>query len=64
MDAKASLFLEDPSTVARIQAQGTDLAVWTVNEPAEASALLAMGVRRITTDQVGALLEWKTAAGG
>ena len=64
VDAKASLFLEDPSTVARIQAQGTDLAVWTVNEPAEASALLAMGVRRITTDQVGALLEWKTAAGG
>jgi glycerophosphoryl diester phosphodiesterase len=39
--------------------RGVPLAVWTVNDRATAARLLELGVRRITTNEVGDLLAWK-----
>lgn len=61
LDFRADLVAEDPSILERSRAQGTDVAVWTVDDPADASRLLDLGVRRITTNQVAALLAWKAA---
>ena len=35
-----------------------ELAVWTVDEVDDARRLLELGVRRITTNQVGRMLSW------
>jgi glycerophosphoryl diester phosphodiesterase len=55
-----SLHLErtqtDPRALARYRARGLRLGVWTVNDPGEARALVALGVERIITDQPGAML--------
>jgi glycerophosphoryl diester phosphodiesterase len=59
LDFKASLLLEEPALARRAQAAGVDLAVWTVDDPDQATDLLALGVRRITTNRVAELLEWR-----
>jgi glycerophosphoryl diester phosphodiesterase len=59
LDFKASLLLEEPALARRAQAAGVDLAVWTVDNPAQATHLLALGVHRITTNRVTELLEWR-----
>lgn len=64
VDFRADLLVEDPAIVTRLRDQGTEIAVWTVDDPADAARLHAMGVRRITTNQVGALLDWKRGLPG
>lgn len=64
VDARADLVEADPGLVARLEAQGTGLAVWTVDDPAQADRLLALGVRRITTNRVQELLDWKAGRAG
>ena len=59
LDFKASILLEQPSLARRAREAGVELAVWTVDEPTMADALLALGVRRITTNRVAELLAWK-----
>jgi len=59
LDFKASILLDEPDLARRAMAQGTDLAVWTVDDPTEAARLLELGVRRITTNRVDTLLAWK-----
>ena len=59
LDFKAALLLDDPTLAARARDAAVDLAVWTVDEPAQAAALLALGVRRITSNRVRELLDWK-----
>jgi glycerophosphoryl diester phosphodiesterase len=59
LDFKASLLLDDPTVARRAREAGVDLAVWTVDDPDQATDLLALGVRRITTNRVAELLEWK-----
>lgn len=61
---RSDLLAAAPSVLGRLRDQGTEVAVWTVDDPAEAPRLLAMGVGRITTNQVGALLEWKRSLPG
>jgi len=59
IDLDAALALQRPGIVERMLARDLDVGVWTVNSPAEADALLALGVTRFTTDEVEALTEWK-----
>lgn len=61
VDLGADLLLAQPDIAARAAAAGIPLAVWTVDDPEEASRLLAMGVERVTTNQVERLLAWKRA---
>ncbi len=61
LDLSHLLALEDPSTVGRAKDAGIDVAVWTVNEPEEATRLAEAGVTRFTTDQVERLLAWAGA---
>lgn len=42
---------DDRALVERIRAEGLDLCVWTVDDAAEARRLMALGVRRITTNR-------------
>lgn len=64
LDPRADLLLSDPGLVGRARDQGTDVAVWTVNDAAVAARLLEVGVSRITTDEVEALVAWKRDASG
>jgi len=61
LDFRASLLLENPDLCDRARDEGVDLAVWTVDDPDEAGRLLALGVRRITTNRVSELLAWKAS---
>lgn len=58
LDLEHTLVLADPSLASRARERGIELAVWTVNDPAEADRLWAAGVQGFTTDQVGPMLEW------
>lgn len=59
VDLRADLLVEDPGITLRARGDGIDLAVWTVDDPMDAQRVLDTGVRRITTNQVEALLDWK-----
>jgi glycerophosphoryl diester phosphodiesterase len=61
VDFRASLLLEEPDLCRRALDCGIDLAVWTVDDATEAGRLLALGVRRITTNRVSELLAWKAS---
>ena len=61
IDFDAKVLAADPSIVPHTRAAGIDLAVWTVDDPEEASRLHDLGVRRFTTNQVETLLSWKQA---
>ncbi len=61
VDFRASILLENPRLCDEARRQDVGLAVWTVDEPAEASRLLALGVPRITTNRVGELMAWKAS---
>jgi glycerophosphoryl diester phosphodiesterase len=56
---RADLVAATPAVLARLRAQGTEVAVWTVDDPAEAARFLGLGVGHVTTNQVDALLAWK-----
>jgi glycerophosphoryl diester phosphodiesterase len=58
LDFRASIVLDDPTLARKAQSNGVDLAAWTVDDPAEATRVLAAGVRRITTNRVAELLAW------
>jgi glycerophosphoryl diester phosphodiesterase len=59
VDFDHRLLLADPALTDLAHARGVELAVWTVDDAAVASRLLALGVHRITTNRVGDLLAWK-----
>ena len=58
LDLSHEVALEDRSIVERARQAGIDVAVWTVNDPGEATRLREAGVTRFTTDQVERLLDW------
>jgi len=62
VDFRADLLIEAPEIAERAHAEGTELCVWTVDEPAKADRILRMNVLRFTTNQVEALLSWKQEA--
>ena len=62
IDFDHQLVLDDPGLTEGCRSQGIDVAVWTVNDPQEASTLRAAGVTRFTTNEVEALLDWSRAA--
>ena len=64
VDFRADLVASSPELAQRCHDQGTEVAVWTVDDPADAARLLGMGVRRITTNQVEKLLDWKRSLPG
>jgi len=59
VDFDARILLADPRHAERAVAASVPLAAWTVNDPRDASRLLAMGVPRITTNEVDALVAWR-----
>ncbi len=63
LDFRHDLLTNDPALAARCTEGGIDTAVWTVDDPAQAAQVLALGTRRITTNQVETLLAWKAGLG-
>jgi glycerophosphoryl diester phosphodiesterase len=59
LDFDARILLADPEIAERAHAAGVPLACWTVNDVATAERLRTLGVPRITTNEVGALVAWK-----
>ena len=55
--------LEDPSRAERATSAGVSYGVWTVDDVASARALLDLGVRDFTTNEVQALLSWRDDLG-
>lgn len=61
LDFERSIPVRDREAAARASALGIQMAAWTVDEPADAAALVSVGVTRITTNQVERLVAWKAA---
>jgi len=59
LDFRHDLLTSDPTLADRCVEGGVDTAVWTVDDPALAERILALGTRRITTNRVETLLGWK-----
>jgi glycerophosphoryl diester phosphodiesterase len=59
LDFRADILTSEPARAQRCLDHGIDMAVWTVDHPADAARLLELGVKRITTNQVDDLLAWK-----
>ena len=59
VDFRADLLTTEPDRARRCLDAGVDMAVWTVDDPADADRLLELGVERITTNQVERLLAWR-----
>ncbi len=59
LDLRTDLVLGDRALAGRLAREGLETAVWTVDDPAEAAQLYDLGVYRLTTNQVGALVSWK-----
>jgi len=57
IDPDHRLLLRDPGLVSAARGRGIELACWTVNDPDDALRLLDMGVRRLTTNRVDAILD-------
>ena len=58
IDFDARILLKDPDIARYAKRNGVEIAVWTVDNIGDADVLLEFGVRRITTNQVGRMLEW------
>ena len=58
VDCNYQILLRNRSLAERAHAMGIGLAVYTVNEPSAAAALVERGVRRLTTNEVERLLKW------
>ena len=63
LDFDARILLAAPELTERAHEARVPLATWTVNEVSDAARLLELGVPRITTNEVGAMLEWKASRG-
>lgn len=61
VDFRASILMDDPALCDEARHRDVGLAAWTVDDPAQASRLLALGVPRITTNRVGDLMTWKAS---
>ncbi len=59
LDYDARILLGDPARARRARRASIELAAWTVDRVEDAARLLEMGVPRITTNEVEALLRWK-----
>lgn len=56
LDPNQELLRKDPVRTSAWVEEGIRLVTWTVNEEAHARELLALGIRRLTTDDPGGLL--------
>jgi len=59
LDVEIGVALADPRGVQEALRAGVEVMAWTVDDPAEASAALEMGISRLTTDEVERLLAWR-----
>jgi len=64
LDFDKAVPLRDRDGTARARVLGIPMAAWTVDDPADATRLLQVGVPRITTNRVDALLAWKRSLRG
>lgn len=55
----AKILLDNPEVADYAIREGIDMVAWTVDDSTDATRLLEIGVRRITTNQVATLLRWK-----
>ncbi len=63
IDFDYRVLLSDPDLAPRTRARGVGLAVWTVDDTADADALHDLGVRRFTTNRVSELRGWASTKG-
>lgn len=61
LDFDANILLEQQDLAATTRDAGIAMAAWTVDTPERASALLEMGVPRITTNEVSTLDQWRAS---
>lgn len=62
LSLEIQLCLRNPDQVREARRTGVDLVTWTVNEEEQASRALAIGIRRVTTDEVERLIAWRSSS--
>lgn len=60
LDLAAEIVLAAPQFVAECHREGIPTAVWTVNDEGSAEQMRRAGVRRLTTDDVEMIREWRS----
>jgi glycerophosphoryl diester phosphodiesterase len=61
LDFERTIPVRDRVAAARATALGIEMATWTVDDPADATRLVEVGVPRITTNRVDVMVAWKAA---
>ncbi len=59
LSVEIGLALSTPGGIQEARRAGVEMVTWTVNDPEKAREAVAAGIRRITTDRVRDLLEWR-----
>jgi len=58
LSVEIGLALDHPDWIQEAHQAGVELVTWTVDDPAQADQARAVGIQRITTNQVARLLDW------
>jgi glycerophosphoryl diester phosphodiesterase len=59
LDVEIGTALANPEGIREALREGVEVMAWTVDDPAQASAALEMGISRLTTNEVERLLAWR-----
>ena len=59
LDMEIGVAMENPGGVREALDAGVEVMAWTVDDPAEASAAVQLGITRLTTNEVERLLVWR-----
>lgn len=59
LDVKTSVAFSSPDRILEALREGVEVMAWTVDDPSEASKAVEMGITRLTTNEVEALLTWR-----
>jgi glycerophosphoryl diester phosphodiesterase len=60
LDLDVEIVLAAPHLVAECHREGIPTAVWTVNDEVSAERMRRAGVRRLTTDEVEKIRDWRS----
>lgn len=63
LSLEIGLCLSHPEAVLEAQESDVEVVTWTVNDVAGAASARALGIQRITTNEVEALMSWKDSLG-
>jgi len=63
LDLNAEIVLEAPDLIGECHRERVPMAAWTINSEETAEQMIAAGIPRLTTDEVGTIADWRDRVG-